>query len=95
MINRLVARSLTSDKDLFRRMNVWAKGPLLARLLGDPLNGLNDPRLEKNDWNSAVQYHPTQSLPFLSNIPQATQCKLIERLVILKIVAVPYGAAAN
>ena len=41
MINRLVAPFLTSEEDLFRRM------PLLARLLGDPLNGLNDPGLEK------------------------------------------------
>ena len=27
MINRLVARFLTSEKDLFRRMNMGAKGP--------------------------------------------------------------------
>ena len=54
MINRLVARFLTSEKDLFRCMNVCAKGPLLAQLLGDPLNGLNDPRLEKIAWNAAV-----------------------------------------
>ena len=43
MINRLVDKFLTSEKDLFRRINVRGKGPLLARLLGDPLNGLNDP----------------------------------------------------
>ena len=67
MINRLVARFLTSEKDLFRPMNVWAKGPLLVRLLGDLLNGLNDPRLETIAWNAAVQYHPTQSLLCLSN----------------------------
>ena len=37
MISRTVARVLTSEKDLFHRMNVWAKGPLLVRQLGDPL----------------------------------------------------------
>ena len=37
MINRPVARFLTSEKDLFLRINMGAKGPLL----GDPLNGLN------------------------------------------------------
>ena len=68
MINRLVARFLTSEKDLFRRINVWVKGPLLARLLGDPLNGLNDPRLEKIALNAAVQFHLTQSLLFLSTL---------------------------
>ena len=67
MINRLVAKVLNSEKDLFRRINVWAKGPVLAWLLGDPLNGVNGPRLEKIDRNAAVQYHPTQSLLFLSN----------------------------
>ena len=48
MINRRVARFLTSEKDLVCRMKVWAKGPLLVRLLGDPLNGLNDPPTWKN-----------------------------------------------
>ena len=86
MINRLVAKCLTSEKDLFRRINVWAKGPLLARLLGDPLNGLNDPRLEKIDWNASVQYYPTQSFLFLSNTYHSeTQCTLIERLVYVSI----------
>ena len=47
-------------------MNVWAKGPLLVSLLGDPLNGLNDPRLEKK-------------LPGTLHVPPATQCT--ERLV--------------
>ena len=35
-------------------MNGRAKGPLLVRHLGDPSNGLNDPPLEKIDWNAAV-----------------------------------------
>ena len=78
MIIRLVARFFTSQNDLFRRVNLWAKGTLLARLLGDPLNGLNDPWLEKIAWNAAVKYHPTQSL----HLSQATQCTPMERLVI-------------
>ena len=64
MINRPVARFLTSEKDLFRGMNLWPKRPLLVRLLGDPLNGLNDPRLE------TLQFNTTQLSPF---VPQATQ----------------------
>ena len=62
MINRLVARFLSSEKDVFRGMNVGAKGPLLVRLLGDPLNGLNDPRLEK--IACGMQSNTTQLSPF-------------------------------
>ena len=59
-------------------MKLLAKGPLLIQLLGDPLNGLNNPPLEKIAWNAAVQYHPTQSLLFFSNM---YQFMLMERLV--------------
>ena len=41
---------------------LWRFGPLLARRLGDPSNGLNDPPLEKINWNAAVHYHPVPSV---------------------------------
>ena len=55
-------------KDLKMGVNVWAKGPLQARRLGGPSDGLNDPPLEKINWNAAVQYHPMQCLLFLCNM---------------------------
>ena len=43
-------------------MNLWAKGTLLARLLGDPLNCLIDPWLEK--LPGTLQFNTTQLSPF-------------------------------
>ena len=71
MINRLVAKFLTSEKNLFRRINLWAKGPLLARLLGDPLNGLNDPQIEKK-LSGTLQFNTTQLSPFCFWVTRTT-----------------------
>ena len=46
---------------------------LLPRLLGNPLNGLNDPRLEKIDWNAAVQF-TTCTNPIIHLFPPKKIC---------------------
>ena len=50
--------------------DLWAKGPLLVWLLGDPLNGLND-RPTWKKLSGTVHVH----------VPQVTQCTLTEGLV--------------
>ena len=62
---------------------MWAKGPLLARHLGDPSNGLNYHPLEKINWNAADQYHPIQYLLFLCNTyHRQPNVRFMERLVL-------------
>ena len=67
-------------------MKVWAKGPLLVRLLGDPLNGLNDPRIEKNCLERCSVI-PPNSVPsvFLVTRTTGNQCTLMERLVVFSV----------
>ena len=60
-----MAQDTTKSFNWIKRVNVWAKGPLLEQRLGDPSNGLNDPPVEKMNWHAAFRTPPNSALSVL------------------------------